>query len=461
MWPRPAAGVFTALPVRDGEPDGLTEHLARLAASAREVYGKELPPQLAGRIFDCLDGSGDGTLRISVQPRGGPLQCRVELEPGPSLPGKGQAGVRLRVAQLPADMPGLGGYQWADRRLLSQLTAAGGRATGEQSLLTDGAGAVLETDRGNVFAVVDGVLRTPAADGRILPGVMRARVLAAARATGVAAAVGPLALPELLAASEVFVTDALYGVLPVLSADGPPGGWQPGPIGISMAAAVRCWRPENIDRGTGPARPAAVGPLAAARRLAADLVLVIDNYDSFTYNLVHLLRAAGARAEVVRNDEVTVAQVVDLGAAGLVISPGPCAPDEAGICVDVIRALDGRTPVLGVCLGHQAIAVAYGGRVERVGPVHGEASVIQHDGNGIFAGLPSSFSAARYHSLIVAPELPASLSVSARSSDGLPMAIRHRRHPVDGVQFHPESILTAAGAGLIGNFLRVVRPGVA
>jgi anthranilate synthase/aminodeoxychorismate synthase-like glutamine amidotransferase len=141
----------------------------------------------------------------------------------------------------------------------------------------------------------------------------------------------------------------------------------------------------------------------------------------------------------------------------VVISPGPCAPAEAGICVDVVGALGGRTPVLGVCLGHEAIVVAYGGSIERVDPVHGKASVIEHDGQGIFAGLPPAFPAARYHSLLLAEtSLPAVLSVSARSA-GLPMAVRHRAFPVDGVQFHPESILTHAGPLLIGNFLRRVR----
>ena len=171
---------------------------------------------------------------------------------------------------------------------------------------------------------------------------------------------------------------------------------------------------------------------------------------------MHLLLAAGATVEVVRNDEVTAAQVAGYGAAGIVISPGPCAPAEAGICVDAVRALGGRTPVLGVCLGHQAIAVAYGGLVERVPPVHGKASVITHVGRGIFAGLPASFRAARYLSLLAAEAtLPPVLVVCARTAPGgLPMAVRHREHPVDGVQFHPESILTDSGARLIGNFLR-------
>jgi anthranilate synthase/aminodeoxychorismate synthase-like glutamine amidotransferase len=187
-------------------------------------------------------------------------------------------------------------------------------------------------------------------------------------------------------------------------------------------------------------------------------VLVIDNYDSFTYNLVHVLAAEGNPVEVIRNDEMAASEVAAAGAAGLVISPGPCGPADAGICVEVVRALGGRIPVLGVCLGHEVIATAYGATIEEVAPVHGQASVIVHDGQGIFAGLPPRFEAARYHSLALAERsLPDCLSVSARSTDGLPMAIRHVTEPVDGVQFHPESILTAVGATLIGNFLRAVR----
>jgi anthranilate synthase component 2 len=184
------------------------------------------------------------------------------------------------------------------------------------------------------------------------------------------------------------------------------------------------------------------------------VIVLIDNYDSFTYNLAHLLLAAGRQVEVIRNDEASAAEVAGLGAAGVVISPGPCAPAEAGICLDLIRALDGKTPLLGVCLGHEAIAVAYGATIKKVAPVHGKATQIENDGLGIFAGLPATFAAARYHSLLVAePALPGCLTVSARTADGLPMAIRHRSHPVDGVQFHPESILTGHGSQLIGNFL--------
>ena len=459
IWPRPAAGIFTTLPVTDGLPDGLGAHLDRLAASAREVFGKDLPPELPGLVSRCLAGGGSGRLRITVRPLGGPLHCQVELaEPGPHV-----AAVRLRVSELPG---GLGAHKWADRGLLAQRTA--GLAADEQVLLVDPGGGVLETDRANVFAFAGGILRTPAADGRILPGVMRARVLAAARSLGFAVAEGPLPLADLLAADEVLVTNSTRGVLPVIAAasgagdsgagDGRSAGWRPGATTARLAAAVHDPARKSDDRRER-ARPSSRPPrlLAAAPRTSrVRPVLVIDNYDSFTYNLVDLLHTAGAQVEVVRNDEVTAAQIAGFRPAGVVISPGPCAPAEAGICVDAVLAIGGRAPVLGVCLGHEAIVVAYGGTIERVAPVHGMASVIEHDGRGIFAGLPAAFPAARYHSLILAEaSLPPDLAVSARTA-GLPMAVRHRQFAVDGIQFHPESILTPAGALLIRNFLRRV-----
>ena len=184
-------------------------------------------------------------------------------------------------------------------------------------------------------------------------------------------------------------------------------------------------------------------------------MVLVDNSDSFTWNLAHLLDTAGCLVEVVRNDEVTAAQVAGAGAAGVVISPGPCAPAEAGISVDVVRACAGTTPLLGICLGHQAIGAAYGARIVRAPrPVHGQAWPISHDGRGVFAGLPPSFDATRYHSLIVDEDsLPPDLLITARGG-ALLMGLRHARHQVEGVQFHPESILTAHGATLIRNFVR-------
>jgi anthranilate synthase/aminodeoxychorismate synthase-like glutamine amidotransferase len=187
------------------------------------------------------------------------------------------------------------------------------------------------------------------------------------------------------------------------------------------------------------------------------MILVIDNYDSFTYNLVQYLGELGADIQVVRNDQTTVDEIAKQAPERIVISPGPKTPSDAGICLDVITAFAGRIPILGVCLGHQAIGQAFGGQVIRAPQLmHGKTSEINHDGKTIFEGLPNPFPATRYHSLIVEREtLPACLEISATTSDGLIMGLRHREMKVEGVQFHPESILTNAGKQLLGNFLRV------
>jgi anthranilate synthase component 2 len=191
------------------------------------------------------------------------------------------------------------------------------------------------------------------------------------------------------------------------------------------------------------------------------VLLVIDNYDSFTFNLVQYLQALGAEVEVVRNDALSVAQVAARAPERIVISPGPCTPDEAGISLDVVRKLGPSIPILGVCLGHQAIGQAYGGRVIRAGRImHGKTSAIRHRGEGVFAGLPDGYEATRYHSLVVdKAALPEGLEVTAwtENEDGSLeeiMGLRHREHPVHGVQFHPESILTEHGHALLENFLK-------
>ncbi len=188
-------------------------------------------------------------------------------------------------------------------------------------------------------------------------------------------------------------------------------------------------------------------------------VLLIDNYDSFTYNLYQFLSELHADVTVVRNDAITVDEVRQLKPDAIVISPGPGVPRDAGISVDLVRALGPTIPILGVCLGHQAIAEAFGGVITRAPELmHGKASDIHHDGSGVFAGLPSPFSAIRYHSLCAAPEaVPDSLEVTARTKTGVIMAVRHRHYPVHGVQFHPESILSEHGKDLLGNFLRFAR----
>jgi anthranilate synthase/aminodeoxychorismate synthase-like glutamine amidotransferase len=189
------------------------------------------------------------------------------------------------------------------------------------------------------------------------------------------------------------------------------------------------------------------------------MILLIDNYDSFTFNLVHFLGDVGARCEVWRNDKLTVEQAMARGPEAIVLSPGPCTPNEAGICLDLIAAAAGKVPILGVCLGHQAIGQALGGKVVR-GPVpmHGKQSRISHTGGDIFAGLPSGFLATRYHSLVVERDsLPDVLVPTAWTEDGLIMGMRHRALPVFGVQFHPESIVTEHGHQLLRNFLAIAR----
>ena len=201
-------------------------------------------------------------------------------------------------------------------------------------------------------------------------------------------------------------------------------------------------------RGPGPALEAGA------------MILVVDNYDSFTYNLVHYLAELGADAHVIRNDAMGVNEALALGAEGVLLSPGPCAPDQAGICLDMIRQAPPHLPILGVCLGHQAIGQAFGGEVVRAKQLmHGKTSPIRHEGRSVFAGLPDPFTATRYHSLAVRREsLPECLEVTAWTEDGEIMGLAHRERPIHGVQFHPESIATEHGHELLDNFLKLARP---
>ena len=190
------------------------------------------------------------------------------------------------------------------------------------------------------------------------------------------------------------------------------------------------------------------------------MILVVDHYDSFTYNLVQLIESLGAATEVVRSDAETVETLVGRQPAAVVLSPGPGRPEDAGCFIELLRMLPEATPVLGVCLGHQAMSIAAGGRVELATPVHGKASTIHHAGTGIFEGVPDPFEAGRYHSLVVeAGSLPDELELTAWSDDATVMATRHRDLPRYGVQFHPESILTPEGPAIVRNFLAIVRRG--
>ena len=185
------------------------------------------------------------------------------------------------------------------------------------------------------------------------------------------------------------------------------------------------------------------------------MILLLDNYDSFTYNLAQYLGELGCEVEVHRNDRISVEQIVKRNPERIVISPGPCTPQEAGISVELVQELSGKFPILGVCLGHQAIGAAFGGKIVRAPKLfHGKTSEIQHDGKGVFRKLDNPFTATRYHSLIVERKsLPRTLAITAETSDGIIMGLRHRRFAVEGVQFHPESVLTECGKQLLRNFL--------
>ena len=189
------------------------------------------------------------------------------------------------------------------------------------------------------------------------------------------------------------------------------------------------------------------------------MILVLDNYDSFTYNLVQYLGELGETVEVYRNDALTVDEVAALQPEAIVVSPGPCTPHEAGISTPLVHKLGPRIPLLGVCLGHQAIGAAFGGNIVRAGELmHGKSSDIHHDGDGVFLDLPNPFEAIRYHSLVIERDtVPASLTITAETKNGLIMGVRHREHPIEGVQFHPESIMTAVGKDLLRNFLAQAR----
>src|SRR5208282_146351 len=245
-------------------------------------------------------------------------------------------------------------------------------------------------------------------------------------ACGMDVRVEPVTHDQLLTATEVFAANSVRGVIPVLGLADGSGEWPVGQAArtfTGMLARAASVPSPSLDP-SGPGRMARDSMPSLS--LARPGILLIDNYDSFTYNLAHLILACGVAVEVVRNDEVTADQIADLDPDGVLLSPGPCAPLEAGVCVSAVQRLDGRTPILGVCLGHQVIAAAYGADITRTAPVHGRTSIIRHNGQGTLRGLPERFDATRYHSLLVdEATLPPSLRVTARSSDGLVMALRH------------------------------------
>jgi para-aminobenzoate synthetase/4-amino-4-deoxychorismate lyase len=440
-----ALGVFTTLLVAEGVPVDLEDHLARLGASAADRYGATLPADLTDRIILLASSLvGRHRLRITVIP-----YAEGVREPDiTATPWAAASSPSLRL--VPVEVPGgLGSHKFSDRRRLSVLARRDAEWSAAcDALVTESDGSVLETGRGNVFVVTDGAALTPQLDGRLLPGVTRKRAIDELENAGIAVIQRRISVSDLAKASEIFVTSSLDRVRPVTTVDG-VGVWD---VGRTTEWLARRLDPSGTTRAlvSARARP-------TPRRLR---LLLIDNYDSFVYNLHQYVRELGAGSEVVRNDAVDVDEVVCAVESGelhgVVISPGPGTPAGAGLSTQVVERLGGSLPILGVCLGHQCIAAAYGARIvpaETV--VHGKSSLVHHDGRGVFTGLDGPLVAGRYHSLVVSEQgLPDELVVTARTGSGVVMGVRHREFPVEGVQFHPESILSRNGHHLLANFLR-------
>lgn len=424
-------GIFTTLLVLDGEPVDLEAHVARLDASVRAVYASTVRAGLEEAIRRKASGLvGTHRLRVDAVPAAGrEVQVRL-LSAELKRPVKAW---RL-VPQIVSG--GLGQHKWADRSVLGPF------GPDFDPLLIDTDGSVLESGRANVFVVLDDGVHTPPLDGRILPGTARARIIEQLTAASIPVIQRRLTSDDFRRASEVFVSNTLRGVVPVTSVDG-MGEWPAGPVAAALTEGRLSAPPR--ERGTWP---------TSAR------VLFIDNYDSFVYNLVQYVRELGASADVVRNDARSVDDLVAARERGefthVIVSPGPGAPADAGVSVELIRRLGPTTPILGVCLGHQAIGEAFGADVVRAPEVvHGKPSLVHHDGHGVYASLPSPLTCARYHSLVIdEATLPDDVVVTARTASGTVMGVRHATHPVEGVQMHPESILTAHGHDMLANFLR-------
>jgi para-aminobenzoate synthetase / 4-amino-4-deoxychorismate lyase len=435
----PEKGVFETLLVRAGRPVDLSAHLDRLAHSVAELYG--VPVDRAPL---------EHAVRRAAAGRAGPARLRVTWFPTDQRAHVeahdiDEPGLDPRTLAVLRVSGGLGQHKRADRGVIDRARTASGA---DDVLLVDEDDLLLECGTANVFVVLDGEVVTPPLDNRILAGVVRGHVLDLLRRRAIPVTERPVPLAELARACEVFTTSSVRGVQPVVGVAG---------VGTWPAGRTTDWVRETL------ARPRPVAPAAPpARPRTEPHVLIIDNYDSFTYNLAQRLRALGAVVDVVRNDHID-APTLEAGAASgafthLVISPGPGTPDDAGVSVAAVRALGAHTPVLGVCLGHQCIGQAYGARVVRATwPVHGQASLIHHDGRGVYAGLDGPLVAARYHSLVLT-DLPPVLVATAHSGDGTLMGVRHRRLPVEGIQVHPESILTPGGGALLQRFLAVERP---
>lgn len=445
-------GVFETLLVQDGHAVDADRHLARLDASVRAVYGTTIPAGLDGVVGRrACELPGRHRMRIAAVPRADNTTA-VTIE---TAVFDGGAQAWTLIPRTIAE--GLGPHKWCDRRLLAPSSDVGSEpAPDRELLLCAGDGAILETARANIFVVRDEGVYTPALDGRNLPGTARARVIEILHEAGIPVFQRRMTLDDLTAATEVFVTNALRGVVPVVACEG-VGAW---PAGKTTAWLREAWRVPAFggDLATSP-RPYEVAnpPLKGVKGAR---VLLIDNYDSFVYNLAQYFGELGASTTVIRNEATTVDELVAAHERGefthLVVSPGPGTPADAGISSEAIRRLGPFVPTLGVCLGHQCIGEVFGATVVRAREVvHGKPSLIHHDGRGIYTGIGSPLVAARYHSLVIdPPTLPDTLVSTAHTATGVIMGVRHTDFPIEGVQMHPESILTAHGHELLDNFLR-------
>lgn len=442
-------GIYDTLLVEDGRVIDLDAHLARLDASVRAVYGTTIRAGLDDAVRHRAAAlEGRQRLRIDAVPSGDDVRI--------TMAGRAIDDDVAAWTLTPRTIPGgHGQHKWSDRRALQGSLGASG-----DLLLVAEDGAVLETARASLFVVHDDGVHTPPTDGRILPGTARAGVIEILRDASVPVIQRRLTLDDVAAAAEVFVCNAVRGVVPVVAVDG-VGEW---PVGrTTMWLRDDLWHRWRTGAGEArePWRPwvgEARQPGVSATKERAR-VMFIDNHDSFVYNLVQYAAELGAAVEVVRNDAVTVEELVAARTRGefthLVVSPGPGTPTDAGISVEAIRGLGPTTPTLGVCLGHQAIGEVYGATIIRAAEiVHGKPSLVHHDGLGVFAGLQTPLTCARYHSLVIEPaSLPDELVATAHTASGVLMGVRHRVHPVEGVQMHPESILTAGGHEMLQNFL--------
>ncbi len=429
-------GIYDTLLVEDGVVIDGDAHLARLDASVRSVYGSTIRAGLDEAVLRRAAGlRGRQRLRIDAVPSGAEVRVTMTTRPIDD-------DAESWTLQPRTIAGGFGQHKWADRRALEHETAAD-----RDLLLIAEDGAVLETARASIFVVHDDGVHTPPVDDRILPGTARARIIEILREAGVPVFQRRLGLDDVSRATEVFAANSLRGVVPVESVEG-IGAWSVGRTTAWLRDELwHFWR--GIDRSEVP----------QAQTGATAKVLFIDNYDSFVYNLVQYVGELGATAEVVRNDAVTVDELVAARERGdfthLIVSPGPGTPADAGISIEAIRRLGPTTPTLGVCLGHQAIGEVYGAAVVRAAEiVHGKPSLVHHDGQGVYGGLPTPLVCARYHSLVIDPAtLPDELVATAHTASGVLMGVRHRTHPVEGVQMHPESILTARGHDMLQSFL--------